>query len=138
MTIEECNFINDTINFRAKINKPVVKLEVSATVYQFKDGIAKQIFDFPKIEWCTLLRKGQINKILFVKIFIKLYGKYLGVLFQCPIAAEIIAIENVKLPQINLVPSGIYRGKVLAKGWSAVKEESSVNVTGIIQLEGIF
>ncbi|KAG5672071.1 hypothetical protein PVAND_002230 [Polypedilum vanderplanki] len=136
--LDECTFVDDSLTFKGRILRPVVKSEFIIAVYQIKDDQAKVLFKTPKLEWCSVVRKGQFNKFVALKLFLDFFGKDLSLIFQCPIPVGNISIIDKKIPQIKLfILPGIYRGSLSLKSWSLNDEITTLNISVLVQIDGI-
>lgn len=154
--LDECKFVDDSIIFKFHFNRPIVKSEVNffkcfflfsnflifylqfmMGLYQIKDNQTRVFFKTPKLEWCSLVRKGQLRKFLALKFFLDILGSEISMLFQCPMPAMNATITK-KIPQIDILPSGIYRIAMNAKSSDAQGETVFLNVSVLVQIEGIF
>lgn len=106
-------------------------------LYQIKNDQTRVFFKTPKLDWCILIKRGQLRKFTPLKMLIDAFGKDIEFLFQCPIPAANFSLER-KLPDIILLPSGNYRGTVNSKLWSADSKVAILNISFLIQIEGIF
>lgn len=106
--------------------------------FQLKDGQVKPLFVTPKLEWCALVQKGQLKKFPLIKILLNIFGKHLEVLLKCPIPATSLSIEGAKLPRVIFLPSEIYRAKLFATAWSKDGMKVVLNISALVQIEGIF
>ncbi|KAG5672070.1 hypothetical protein PVAND_002229 [Polypedilum vanderplanki] len=136
--IEECSIKNGLLNFHAFTSKPVIKAEFTMASFQLKDGQVKPLFITPKLEWCALVQNGQLKKFPAIKIFFNVFGKHLEIFLKCPIPATRVDIEDLKMPRVVFFPSEIYRAKLFATAWSNDGTKTTLNISTLVQIEGIF